>query len=325
MKELVFATVLAELKAFWADTIADPDLINLLYDAVAEPVGLTNKNGEPITVAKGTASKIMKRLPGGNPNRSIRSKSADDKVLASIEEYFKRNVVKRLLKGCEDDLIERLKAIINDDAGISKAKKQELLENAQKDKLAMFLASVYLYSLSRDNVLHDSSSTKPITATTELEVIPLPTGITGVEGSYTDALLAAYGQAEGIKNFTVDMLNTYPTHKENLSNQRKYYFAAEAVRRGTRDLYGTKEKDQFEVLKDEMYEGVTEVWEDEAKNGLARMRKVMAQATKTSLDKCRICRDTEWVGNSQRKGVCHFLVGENRLKGWVRDDDEQAI
>ena len=189
----------------------------------------------------------------------------------------------------------------------------------------MFLASVYLYSLSRDNVLHDSSSTKPITTTTELEVIPLPTGITGVEGSYTDALLAAYGQAEGIKNFTVDMLNTYPTHKENFSNQRKYYFAAEAVRRGTRDLYGTKEKDQFEVLKDEMYEGVTEVWEDEAKNGLARMRKVMAQATKTSLDKCRICRDTEWVGNSQRKGVCHFLVGENRLKGWVRDDDEQAI
>lgn len=150
-------------------------------------------------------------------------------------------------------------------------------------------------------------------------------GITGVEGSYTDALLAAYGQVEGIKHFTIDMLDAYPAHKENFSNQRKYYFAAEAVRRGIRDLYGTKEKDQFEVLKDEMYEGVTEVWEDEAKNGLARMRKVMAQATKTSLDKCRICRETEWIGNSQRKGVCHFLVGENRLKGWVREDDEQAI
>lgn len=325
MKELVFATVLAELKMSWRETIADPDLINLLYDAVAEPVGLTNKNGEPITVTKGTASKIMNRQIGGNPHRSIRSKSADDRVLASIEEYFKRNVVKRLLKGCEDDLIERLKTFINDDAGIADAKKQELLENAQKNTLAMFLASVYLYSLSRDNVSRGSSSTKPITSTTELEIIPLPTGITGVEGSYTDALLAAYGQVEGIKHFTVDMLDTYPGHKENFSNQRKYYFAAEAVRRGTRDLYGTKEKDQFEILKDEMYEGVTEVWEDEAKNGLARMRKVMAQATKTSLDKCRICRDTEWVGNSQRKGVCHFLVGENRLKGWVRDDDEQAI
>ena len=325
MKELVFATVLAELKTSWGDTIADPDLINLLYDSISEPAGLTNKNGEPITVNKGTASKIMNRQSGGNPHRSIRSKSADDRVIASIEEYFKKNVVKRLLKGIEDDLIERLKTIINDDMGIAEVKKQELLANAQKNTLALFLASVYLYSLSRDNVSSGDSGAKPITAATELEVIPIPTGITGVEGSYTDALLAAYGQAEGIKNFTVDMLDAYPTHKENFSNQRKYYFAAEAVRRGTRDLYGAKERDQFEVLKDEMYEGVTEVWEDEAKNGLARMRKVMAQATKTSLDKCRICRDTEWVGNSQRKGVCHFLVGENRLKGWVRDDDEQAI
>lgn len=325
MKELVFAAVLTELKTSWGDTIADPDLINLLYDAVAEPVGLTNKNGDPITVTKGTASKIMNRQAGGNPNRSIRSKSADDRVVRSIEEYFKKNVAKRLLKGSEDDLIERLKAIIEEDTGIADTKKQELLTNAQKNTLALFLASVYLYSLSRDNVVTDGGSAKTITATTELETIPIPTSVTGVEGSYTDALLAAYGQVEGIKGFTVDMLDTYPTHKENFSNQRKYYFAAEAVRRGTRDLYDTKEKDQFEVLKDEMYEGVTEVWEDEAKNGLARMRKVMAQATKTSLDKCRICRDTEWVGNSQRKGVCHFLVGENRLKGWVRDDDEQAI
>lgn len=41
MKELVFATVLTELKTSWEDAIAVPDLINLLYDAIAEPVGLT--------------------------------------------------------------------------------------------------------------------------------------------------------------------------------------------------------------------------------------------------------------------------------------------
>ena len=106
MKELVFATVLTELKTSWEDAIAVPDLINLLYDAIAEPVGLTNKNGDPITVTKGTASKIMNRQPGGNPHRSIRSKSADNRVHISIEEYFKKNIVKRLLKGSEDDLIE---------------------------------------------------------------------------------------------------------------------------------------------------------------------------------------------------------------------------
>lgn len=325
MKELVFATVLTELKASWGDAIADPDLIELLYDAVAEPAGLTNKNGDPITVSKGTASKIINRQPGGNPNRSIRSNSADEKVVGSAEYYFKKNVVKRLLKGSEDDLIGRLKAIIEEDTGIADTKKRELLLNAKKSTLALFLASAYLYSLSRNNVASNGGSVKAITGDTELKPIPVPDDVTRTESSYTEALLAAYGQVERIQSFTVDMLDAYPIYKENFSNQRKYYFAAEAVRRGTRDLYGAKEKDQFEILKDEMYEGVTEVWEDEAKNGLARMRKVMAQATKTSLDKCRICRDTEWVGNSQRKGVCHFLVGENRLKGWVRDDDEQAL
>lgn len=221
--------------------------------------------------------------------------------------------------------MKRLKAVIQEDSGIAETKKHELLKNAQKNTLALFLASAFLYSVSRENVSIGSSENKSSVNTTELQLIPVPTGITGVEGSYTDALLAAYGQAEHIKDFTADMLDKYPTHKQNFSNQRKYFFAAEAVRRGTRDLYRKNEKDQFEVLKDEMYEGVTEVWEDEAKNGLARMRKVLTQATNTSLDKCRICRDTEWISNSVRKGVCHFLVGENRLKGWVRDDDGQAI
>ena len=325
MKELVFATILAELKKSWGDTVTDPDLINLLYDSVADPVGLTNRNGEPITVSKGTASKIVNRQPGGNPHRSIRKYSTDDRVTSSIANYFSRNIVKRLLKGSEDDLIERLKAVIREDSGIAETKKQELLKNAQKNTLALFLASAFLYSVSRENVATGSSENKSSANTIEIQLIPVPTGITGVEGSYTDALLAAYGQAEHIKNFTADMLDKYPTHKQNFSNQRKYFFAAEAVRRGTRDLYRKNEKDQFEVLKDEMYEGVTEIWEDEAKNGLARMRKVLTQATNTSLDKCSICRDTEWISNSVRKGVCHFLVGENRLKGWVRDDDGQAI
>lgn len=324
LKELVLATVLSELKACWGEIIADPDLINLLYDAVARPTGLTNRNSEPITVSKSTASKIMNRQRGGNAHRSIRNNSTDQRVTASIEGYFKINIVKRLFKGSEDDLIHRLSELINGDSSIAETKKRELLALAQKNTLAQFLANVYLYSLSKNNVL-TSDTNEPVSKDVELERIPVPLNITDEESSYTDALLAAYGQAEGLQSFTIDMLDMYPAHRDNFSDQRKYYFAAEAVRRGTRDLYGAKEKDPFQVLKDEMYEGVKEVWECEYKNGLTRMRSVMSQATKTSLEICRICRDTVWVGATQRKGVCHFLVKEKRLKGWVRDDDEQAI
>lgn len=146
MKELVFATVLAELKASWGKTIADPDLINLLYDAISMPVGLTNRKGDPITVSKGNVSKIMNRQTGGNAHRLIRSKSTDYRVAASIEEYFRINIVKRLLKGSEDDLIHRLCETINEDSNMSATKKQELLALAQKIRSPYFWQA-YIYTL----------------------------------------------------------------------------------------------------------------------------------------------------------------------------------
>ena len=51
----------------------------------------------------------------------------------------------------------------------------------------------------------------------------------------------------------------------------------------------------------------------------------MSQASATRVDKCWLSRDTDWVGNPQKKSVCHFLVKEGKLDGWVRDDDEQTI
>ena len=41
MRELVFATVVAEIKNAFAEDINDPDLIELLYRGVAEPLGIT--------------------------------------------------------------------------------------------------------------------------------------------------------------------------------------------------------------------------------------------------------------------------------------------
>lgn len=324
MSEFVLATYEQEVKITWNGKVSDEWLIGLLFDAIVVPTQLTDKNGELVMVSKPHASELVNRKANVSPK--IKKASSDSRVTGSIKSYFEKKIIPELQPNMEDELIHRINQLVQGDGKISAAKKVEIAVLANKNTYADFLSQSFLLAISRPNKLPKVASPGSTgVSTTELAVIPIPTGVTGVEGSYTDALLAAYGQVEGIKDFTVDMLDTYPAYKENFSNQRKYYFAAEAVRRGTRDLYSTKEKDQFEVLKDEMYEGVTEVWEDEAKNGLARMRKVMAQATKTSLDKCRICRDTEWVGNSQRKGVCHFLVGENRLKGWVRDDDEQAI
>lgn len=124
MSELVFATVIAELKTSWAESISDPEIIELLYDAVALPVGLLNQNGDAITVPKGTASKIVNREVGGNIRQDIRTHSTDQQVLDSIEDYFKKEVISKLLQGSEDDLIHRMSVIMNNDNEIAADKKK---------------------------------------------------------------------------------------------------------------------------------------------------------------------------------------------------------
>lgn len=155
---------------------------------------------------------------------------------------------------------------------------------------------------------------------TPLAEIEIPENEQKYEHEYIKALYEIYGQAERITEFSNELLAIFPKHQKYYNDQRSYYFAAEAVRRGTRDIYS--EESQFQILKDETYEGVKEVWEEQYKNGLVRLRKVLTQASNTRVDKCWLSRDTDWIGNPQKKGVCHFLTNEKRLEGWVRDDDE---
>ena len=44
LSELVISTFVEELKNAWAEDVSDPDLLQLLYDAVAYPLNLFNKN-----------------------------------------------------------------------------------------------------------------------------------------------------------------------------------------------------------------------------------------------------------------------------------------
>ena len=151
----------------------------------------------------------------------------------------------------------------------------------------------------------------------EVSVPPTPNAS---EERYVIALLSVYGETENIEDFSLKVLENYPKHKEHFQRQRQDFYAAETVRRNARDLYLNDEKDQFQVLKDEIYVGIIDVYEDDWKNGLERLRRVMAQAVQADVARCWISRDTDWIGNSVKKGVCHFLVNDGRLLGWRNED-----
>lgn len=153
------------------------------------------------------------------------------------------------------------------------------------------------------------------------ELVP-PQEVVEQEIPYVKELMAAYGEAEGIGSFTKDTLRQYvDKYGEHFNRQRKDFYAAESVRQGTREAYGETDPDQFEVLKEETYDGVVDVWEQDHRNGYVRLSKVLAQAAQIRIDRCWLCRDTDWIGNSQKKGVCHVLVNDGKIKGWVKKDE----
>ncbi|MCD8300316.1 MAG: hypothetical protein LUC41_03985, partial [Clostridiales bacterium] len=82
MSELIFSVVVEEIKSAFEETISDADVIQLLYDGVADPAGITNSKGESIFVSKTTAHAIVNRKRrGGNPLTIIRKHSCDPKVI----------------------------------------------------------------------------------------------------------------------------------------------------------------------------------------------------------------------------------------------------
>ena len=52
MDEMVFATLLILLKDAWDEVISEVDLIQVLYDGVADPIGLRAADGSVICVQK---------------------------------------------------------------------------------------------------------------------------------------------------------------------------------------------------------------------------------------------------------------------------------
>lgn len=324
MSELVFATFLNELKNSWNDsTIANEDLINLLYDSVSEPAGLVNKKGESISVSKSQASKIKNREKGGNPNTTIRDHSSDRKVLDSINTYFEKKIVKRIHFDSRTDLIYRLKSIIDEDNNISPEYKSELLIKANLANISEFLSKVFLHSIRQKNVLNkknNSINTSISYIQPDLERIEPPEKIDSYESRYSTALFEIYGQKEKIHNFSENNLTNFSKHKKHFKTQRMYFFAAESVRRGTRDI--NLDESEFDILKEAIYDGIIETWEEPQDKGLTRLTKVLTKATSTQIDNSSLIKETNLISGKVKKGICHFLVNGQNLPGWISEEDE---
>lgn len=270
-------------------------------------------------------------------NKEIVALASSLQVIASAQRGFSDRVVVCLVPNLILDLISELCELVQGDNTISSEQKDALLLNAHKDTLSDFLSATFLYALHKSNKLLPNAANAEISAElapSPLDVdnlkkilsqfkppdrLPVPPNPIEDEMAYIQALLAAYAEAAGIDTLSKDQLPSYPRFQKDLAQRRKEYYAAESVRRGTQEVFGREDADAFSVLKDETYDGVFDVHSKDFPHGFDRLLAVMEQASSITINRCLLSR-TNWIGSSEKKGVCHILVNDGAIS-WVVHDE----
>ena len=183
--------------------------------------------------------------------------------------------------------------------------------------------------ISFNYTLDDDTNISPVQALTDDSVFtedskkrPLPPAntpeeIAETERRYVDELLKVYREKTNKPDLTLDGLDAYEKLKSHFSRQRGYFYDAELLRRGTRDIYCENGDEYFDIFLKEIYDGVIEIYEHDYPSGYDRLTDVLTAASQTTTQKSIISRETLWVGNPEKKGACHMLVNKQKLDGWV--------
>ena len=77
-------------------------------------------------------------------------------------------------------------------------------------------------------------------------------------------------------------------------------------------------------MKDEIEDGIFEVSNEHYENGVKKIDAVMKQAALVPISHNSDVLTYNWIAAREKKGVCHMLVGDERLK-WVDNDDKEWI
>lgn len=108
--------------------------------------------------------------------------------------------------------------------------------------------------------------------------------------------------------------------KRHLERQRQAYFEAKSIQHSVRDTFADGER-QFEALKDDAFDGIEMVYFDEDyETGYARLKDVLKKITDTELSKSNLVNIKGLLSNQSKKGICHILVDDERIRSWVNID-----
>lgn len=321
MEEFVFGSFAQLLKDTWRGRTSQVNIARILYDAVLDSVSDPKKvKSEAAIPDSKSASKLF--LRDRPVHNDVISHKDDPDVLAGIEVHFEDNVVSALEESKIEGLLRALKLLIQE-SDRPQGTKDRLLEIADTGSLAGFLSQAYLESLARSNKKDaiDKRSKRaaiPRFDPASYDAVDVPKEISPEESVYIRAILDAYADKEGLPKIEIEFVEDSDEYREHFKRQRKDYFNADFVRHSTRGSSDAEGHGPFNDLQQEIHDGIIDVYEDDYDNGFERLKACLRQVPKVQVARSWINADDRWLSASVKKGVCHILVNDRVLKGWVK-------
>lgn len=151
-----------------------------------------------------------------------------------------------------------------------------------------------------------------------IELGPLPDDC---DLPYINALCEVYAEKLERQITPQDLDSLPPKYKKDLEDQRRAFYSAESLKRSVRDVFGDGEE-QFNNLEDDAYEGILPVYrKDSYPTGYDRLLAVLGKITTITLSLSSLTNIVSLIGNLEKKGICHILVNDERIKSWVNIDN----
>jgi hypothetical protein len=303
-------------------TTDDGSLIRVFYPLLLNAVIYKARADEEAGLPD-ISSKMATELKKGKVevHPKIKEIAERDETRLAVADFFAENLLPNIVNDALSIVIDAVDAIVQADISLGQ-RKQRALKEASKRNPADYLARVLLLAIMvGTNKIAPEPAPKPADESHPLNLTPPPEEIAPIEILYVKKCMEAYGSSAHLAEFSKELFPQFRSLEKHFKRQRKDFYIAESVRRNTRDVYGESEPDHFDALKNDIYSGIIDKYEEEHDDGLKRMSAVLQKATETSVGATWLNERYEGVIGDTKKGVCHILANDDTIKSWVNIDE----
>lgn len=310
----------------------------LLLTSIIKYPSVKNKHGNPYKISR-TEARDWFHGAAGIP-QGIRDGAEKTCVVKNAEQYFEDNVIPEIYTDKEQDVLDGIMSLVHDDKGIKSSTRKRFEKDYNNAETAKFLSETFLYAVKSENGLFQrppkKKKSKPLAETDDIEEFenlmksrykkpdPMtpPKELAEHELTYASELLAAYADAENLPEMVREdlALPKYGRYERSFNRQRRFYYMAETIREASKDTLKLKESECFDKAKGEVFDGIIDTCDQPYDNGYKRLLTVIDRAGGIPLSKKNEDMLLEWLGPGEKKGMCHMLVNDKRIR-WVDNDD----